>query len=68
MRFSKHAILQVFSVLNDQLISLQGVAVVAGVVWKALTMKKAPDYDVEKYFWDPKTGCVVIANPRLAVT
>lgn len=21
-------------------------------------MKKAPDYDVEKYFWDPKTGYV----------
>jgi len=33
---------------------------IAFIVYKAVTQRKAPDYDVEKHYWNPKTatGCV----------
>jgi hypothetical protein len=33
---------------------------IAVIVYKAVTQRKAPDYDVEKHYWNPKsaTGCV----------
>jgi hypothetical protein len=36
---------------------------IAFIVYKAVTQRKAPDYDVEKHYWNPKTatGCVCSA-------